>query len=106
MKKKSTNLKKKLASSWFTDLRNQICKKFEDIENKYSNKKIKFLRKKWKKSKTKSEGGGEISILRNGKIFEKVGVNISVVNGFFNSEFKKKFQVRRKALNFGLLEYH
>lgn len=49
MKKKSTNLKKKLASSWFTDLRNQICKKFEDIENKYSDKKIKFLRKKMEK---------------------------------------------------------
>ena len=81
---KSTILKKKLASSWFLNLRNQICKKFEDIENNYSKKKIKFLKKKWKKSKTKSEGGGEISILRNGKVFEKVGVNISVVNGFFN----------------------
>ena len=100
MKKKSTNLKKKLASSWFADLRNQICKKFEDIENKYSDKKIKFLRKKWKKSKTKSEGGGEISILRNGKIFEKVGVNISVVNGFFNSEFKKKIPGTEKSSKF------
>ncbi len=80
-------------------MRNQICEKFEDIENKHSDKKIKFLQKKWKKSKTKSEGGGEISILRNGKIFEKVGVNISVVNGFLilnskkNSRYEEKLQV-------------
>ena len=87
---KSINLKKKLASQWFTSLRNQICEEFEKLEKKISNSKIKFSKTKWKKSKSKSEGGGEICILRNGKIFEKVGVNISEVSGTFDKNFKKK----------------
>jgi len=97
---KSINLKKKLASQWFRSLRNQICEEFEKLEKKISNSKIKFSKTKWKKSKSKSEGGGEICILRNGKIFEKVGVNISEVSGTFDKNFKKKIPGTEKSSKF------
>ena len=70
-----------------------------------SKKTIKFSKTKWKKSKSKPEGGGEICILRNGKIFEKVGVNISEVKGSFDKNFKKKYQGQIKVQNFGPQAY-
>ena len=81
-------------------MRNLICKDFEYFENNNSKKKVKFTRSKWNKSKNKSEGGGEISILRNGNIFEKVGVNISVVNGRFDKNFKNKIPGTKKSSKF------
>ena len=79
-------IKKKIASNWFRLLQNIICDNIEKIENK----KIKFKSKIWKKSKIKDEGGGEFRILKSGKVFEKVGVNYSEVNGKFSNEMKKK----------------
>ena len=79
-------IKKKIASNWFRLLQNIICDDIEKIENK----KIKFKSKIWKKSKIKDEGGGEFRILKSGKVFEKVGVNYSEVNGKFSNEMKKK----------------
>jgi coproporphyrinogen III oxidase len=96
----SIHLRKKNTTKWFRDLRNLICKDFEYFENNNAKKKIKFTRFKWKKSKIKSEGGGEISILRNGNIFEKVGVNISVVNGRFDKNFKNKIPGTKKSSHF------
>ena len=100
----SIHLRKK-TTEWFRDLRNLICKDFEYFENNNSKKKVKFTRSKWNKSKTKSEGGGEISILRNGNIFEKVGVNISAVNGSLIKILKTEFQELKKVLNFGRREF-
>ena len=96
----SIHLRKKTTSKWFRDLRNLICKDFEYFENNNSKKKVKFTRSKWNKSKTKSEGGGEISILRNGNIFEKVGVNISSVNGRFDKNFKNRIPGTKKSSKF------
>ena len=93
-------LKKKITQKWFTNLRNHICKEFENLEKKVLKKKIKFKVKKWNKSKKKSEGGGEISLLRNGIIFEKVGVNISQVSGKFDNNFKKQIPGTEKSSKF------
>ena len=43
--------KKEMARLWFTSLRNEICKSFEEIENCQSTnkKKKKFLQKKWQR---------------------------------------------------------
>ena len=79
-------IKKKLASNWFKLLQNIICNDIEKLENK----KIKFKSKTWKKNKIKDEGGGEFKILKNGKVFEKVGVNFSEVYGKFTKEMSKK----------------
>ena len=81
-----TNIKKKLAKNWFKVLQDTICFDIEEIEKN----KIKFICTDWKRGKKKNEGGGEYRILENGKIFEKVGVNFSEVNGKFSKEFRSK----------------
>ena len=78
-------IKKHLASNWFKTLQHALC---DDILNIEKNK-IKFRIKKWKKNIKNDEGGGEFRILKNGKVFEKVGVNFSKVYGKFPKQFQK-----------------
>ena len=89
-------IKKKLASNWFKLLQNIICSDIEKLENN----KVKFNSKTWVRNKKKNEGGGEFKILKNGKIFEKVGVNFSEVHGKFPNHIKKKIPGTNKNLNF------
>ena len=79
------NIKRDLASNWFKILQNAIC---DDILKLEKNK-IKFKSTTWERNKDKSEGGGEYRIINDGKIFEKVGVNFSKVNGKFPKKFQK-----------------
>ena len=92
--------KKKITDSWFSYLQNQICKEFEFLENN----KIKFSKKVWNKEK-KNEGGGISFLLKNGKIFDKVGVNKSTVSGIFDKKFRSKILGAKKMANIGLLEF-
>ena len=94
-------IKKKLASNWFKLLQNTICNDIEKLEGK----KLKFKSKTWNRSEIKDEGGGEFRILKNGKIFEKVGVNFSEVHGKFSKEMRKKSQVPLKIQIFGHQEF-
>jgi len=85
-------LKKKLASSWFSLLQQTICYEFEKIEIDFG-KKIKnrpkyFKRKSWKKEK--NEGGGTYAIMKDGLLFDSVGVNFSEVTGRFHKKFKSQ----------------
>ena len=91
-----TKIKKKLVKNWFKVLQDIICKDIEELENK---KNI-FKSKTWFRNKNKNEGGGEFRILENGKIFEKVGVNFSEVNGKLSKKFKKKIPGTNKKANF------
>jgi coproporphyrinogen III oxidase len=97
---KSISKKKKIATIWFKSLRDEICNEFLNLEKKTSKKKIRFTKKKWSKSKKKSEGGGEMTLLRNGNIFEKVGVNISEVSGKFDEKYKKQIPGTEKNPNY------
>lgn len=95
--------KQSKASAWFEDLRDQICAEFEKLESELadSNKTNlppgQFDRQPWQRPPTDQanesgsilNGGGEISLMR-GRVFEKVGVNISKVHGTFSEEFAKK----------------
>ena len=91
---KDIYLKKKLASSWFSLLHETACYEFEKIELEFArrnNKKaILFEKKTWQKSKVKNEGGGISARIRNGLVFDSVGVNFSEVSG----KFKKKFKIQ------------
>ena len=89
-------IKKKLSRNWFKLLQNTICNDIEKLEKN----KITFKSKTWSRSKIKDEGGGEFRILKDGKIFEKVGVNFSEVFGKFSSEMKKKIPGANKNPNF------
>jgi len=79
------DIKKDLASNWFKLLQDAFCNDIVELENK----KKEFTSTTWKKNLTKDEGGGEYRILRDGKIFEKVGVNFSKVYGKFPKKFQK-----------------
>jgi len=79
-------LKKDLVSNWFKTLQNAICDSISRIENK----RIKFKTTTWKRSNKKDEGGGEYRILKDGKVFDKVGVNFSKVYGRFPKKLQKK----------------
>jgi coproporphyrinogen III oxidase len=89
-------IKKKLSRNWFKSLQNTICNDIERLEKN----KIRFKSKIWKRSEIKDEGGGQFKILRDGKIFEKVGVNFSEVYGKLSKEMKKKIPGIDKNLNF------
>ena len=89
-------IKKKIASNWFKLLQNIICDDIEKIERK----KMKFKTKTWNRSKIRDEGGGEFRILKNGEVFDKVGVNFSEVYGKFSKEMKKKIPGADKNPNF------
>ncbi len=80
-------IKKKLARNWFKTLQEVICQEIEDLEGN----KTKFKITNWNRGKKNTnEGGGQFRILKNGKIFEKVGVNFSEVYGNFPKKLKKK----------------
>ena len=77
-------IKQKLTSNWFKSLQEMFCKTIGDFEKN----KISFKSTSWKRNLKKDEGGGEYRILKDGKVFDKVGVNFSKVYG----KFPKKFQ--------------
>ncbi len=83
------------ASEWFRELRDHICEAFEEIEQDvgehdplHDKPAGMFERKTWQRPDPSGGdgGGGEMSVMR-GRVFEKVGVNISTVYGQFTPEF-------------------
>ena len=88
--------KKDLTSNWFKTLQNIFC---NDISN-FENNKILFSTTSWKRNKNKDEGGGEYRILRDGKVFEKVGVNYSKVYGKFPKQLQNKIPGAKKDPRF------
>ena len=88
--------KKNLASNWFKTLQNAFCESIIELENS----KIEFKSTTWKRNKKKDEGGGEYRILKNGNVFDKVGVNFSKVYGKFPKRFQKNILGAKKNPNF------
>ncbi len=93
------------AEAWFASLRDRLCAAFEAIEDEGGalasppapplasplasplgdRPAGRFTRSPW--SRPGLEGGGEIGLM-HGRVFEKVGVNVSVVSGEFSPEFR------------------
>ena len=86
-------IKKKLTSDWFKFLQDKIVNQFQILENEInrkSKKKVKiFVKREWRK-KNKNEGGGTSYLLNGGDLFDKVGVNQSIVSGQFEKSFRSK----------------
>ena len=90
-------IKKNLTSNWFKMLQESICHRISKLEKN----RVKFKSTTWKRNPKKDEGGGEYKILKNGKIFDKVGVNFSRVSGKFPKQFQKKYLALLKIQDFG-----
>ena len=75
------------ARSWFESLRDRICAEFESIERETGSDAV-FTFTPWDRTDPNGEpGGGGVRGQMNGKVFEKVGVNVSTVGGRFSPEF-------------------
>ena len=75
------------ARDWFESLRDRICAEFESIEREAgSDAAFTFI--PWDRTDPTGEpGGGGVRGQLTGKVFEKVGVNVSTVGGQFSTEF-------------------
>jgi coproporphyrinogen III oxidase len=72
------------ARAWFENLRDRICAAFEAIDGDG-----RFERTAWQRpTEDGSDGGGGVISVMKGRVFEKVGVNVSTVSGEFSADFR------------------
>jgi len=76
------------AAEWFASLRDSLCAAFEAVEDEGpgSGAAGRFQRTAWERP---GGGGGTMALLR-GRVLEKAGVNVSVVEGTFSEEFRAR----------------
>ena len=92
--------RKKAARAWFEALRGRICAAFEKLEDDYRGPGAdrlppgRFERKAWTRPPEPNvpDGGGGVMAVMRGRVFEKVGVNVSTVTGEFSAQFRKEMK--------------
>jgi coproporphyrinogen III oxidase len=77
------------ARTWFESLRDRICAEFTAIEREAGSDAA-FTYTAWNRDDDEvGKGGGGVRGVMKGKVFEKVGVNVSTVGGSFAGDFAK-----------------
>ncbi|CAH8644642.1 unnamed protein product [Schistosoma rodhaini] len=73
------------------ELQGRLCKEIEKIDRK-----AKFKVDKWER---RAGGGGISCVLENGDVFEKAGVNISVISGNLSGQAVKEMRARHNEID-------
>jgi coproporphyrinogen III oxidase len=84
--------RKTRAAQWFRSLRDQIVGAFEDLEDQHA--KASAGRFEVTATTRADGGGGLMSVMRGGEVFEKVGVNVSEVHGTLGERAQKAMAAR------------
>jgi len=92
MPEDQTAARKARASAWFRQLRDRIVAAFEGLEDTHGT----GTPGRFEVTPTTREdgGGGLMSVLRGGRVFEKVGVNVSEVHGVLGDRAQKAMAAR------------
>ncbi|APE45935.1 coproporphyrinogen III oxidase (plasmid) [Sulfitobacter alexandrii] len=87
------------AASWFRQLRDDIVQAFHDLEARQPGEGPAGTFEVRATSRTAEDGsdagGGEMSVMRGGRVFEKVGVNISTVFGTLGDRAQAAMAARK-----------
>ncbi len=98
-----TEAHKTRAAAWFAELRDAICAAFERLEDDQDAGPFahlppgRFVRKETRRAAaTEADaGGGVMSVMREGRVFEKVGVNVSTVYGALGAPAQRSLTARK-----------
>lgn len=87
------------AADWFQSLRDSIVAEFHAIEERHDADAPAGVFEVTKTKRTSDDGsdagGGEMSVMRGGRVFEKVGVNISSVFGTLGERAQNAMAARK-----------
>jgi coproporphyrinogen III oxidase len=89
------------AAAWFESLRDRICAAFEAIEDAQDAGPFaglppgRFARKPTRRAAEEDGGGGVMAVMREGRVFEKVGVNASTVYGRLDDRAQRSLTARK-----------
>jgi coproporphyrinogen III oxidase len=90
---------KSTASAWFSDLRDKIIQRFEALESHHKSDMPAGLFELRETKRTASDGsdagGGLMSVMRGGRVFEKVGINVSTVFGTLSKSAQEAMAARK-----------
>jgi coproporphyrinogen III oxidase len=90
------------ASTWFETLRDRICAAFEALEDELEAGPHtglppgRFERTATRRGGADGEGGGGVMAVMRGRVFEKVGVNVSTVHGALDPRAQQSLTARRE----------
>ena len=96
--------RKETARRWFEELRDRICAAFEALEDAQDTGPFadlppgRFERKETRRAGEgeADAGGGVMAVMRGGRVFEKVGVNVSAVYGRLGAQAQRSLTARRE----------
>lgn len=96
--------RKARAAAWFRELRDNICDAFEAVEDAHTDgpgadlPAGRFALRETRRTAADGgdAGGGLMSVMRGGRVFEKVGVNVSAVFGTLEPRARRSLTARKE----------